>query len=313
MSAIIALAVGLVLLAWAADQFVIGAARIAVLRRLPPLVVGAVIIGFGTSTPELLVSTFAAGTGNVGIAVGNIVGSNIANLSLLLGIGAVIVPIVVSSSTVRREAPITVGAMAAFAWLVRGGIGWLEGIALLGGFVVAMAAILRSSAGGGSEDRLGVDAAELVDAPAHRMRVEVIRTSGGLVGTVVGAQVLLWGAVAVAADLGLDEGFVGVTLVAVGTSLPELTTVVQSARRRETDLLVGNLLGSNLFNALAVGGIVGLVSGGAMPGAAAPRAALLAVVVSVVAWIAMRTGRALRRWEGVALVGLYAATIPLMA
>ncbi len=115
-----------------------------------------------------------------------------------------------------------------------------------------------------------------------------------------------------ATDAGLDEGFVGATLVAVGTSLPELTTVVQSARRRETDLLVGNLLGSNLFNALAVGGVVGIVGAG-HGGSGVVVPSLAAVIAASVAWLAMRTGRMVRRWEGVALMALYVALVPLLA
>lgn len=271
------------------------------------------IVGFGTSTPELLVSTLAAAGGNTAIAVGNIVGSNIANLSLLLGVGAVITPIVVASSTVRREAPITVGAMMVFAWFVRDGLGPLEGLALLGGLAAVMAVILRGTRDG-VRDPIGSDLVDLVDVPGHRMSIELARTSGGLLGTLVGAQVLLWGAVEVASGLGLDEGFVGATLVAVGTSLPELTTVVQSARRSETDLLVGNLLGSNLFNALAVGGVVALVGGStAGEDASVVTAALIAVAVAAIAWLAMRTGRTIRRWEGIALVAAYAAAVPLIA
>lgn len=308
---LLALAAGVVLLAYAADQFVLGAARVALIGRISPLVVGVVIIGFGTSSPELLVSAIAAAGGDPEIAVGNIVGSNIANLSLLLGVGAIIVSITVASSTVRREAPLTVGAMVLFLVLVQGGINRLEGVVLLVAMALALWRVIRGSKGA---DPLGPETEELADPTHHSMRVEIVRTVLGLVGTVAGAQALLWGAVDLADRAGLGQGFVGATLVAVGTSLPELVTVVQSARRRETDLIVGNLLGSNLFNALGVGGVIGLIGASELDDTRLTLvAAGAAVGVSVVAAVAMRTRRAVERWEGIALVVAYAAIVPFLA
>jgi cation:H+ antiporter len=310
---IAALVAGVVLLAYAADQFVLGAARVALIRRLSPLVVGVVIIGFGTSSPELLVSAIAAAGGDPEIAVGNVVGSNIANLSLLVGLGALIVPIAVASSTVRREAPLTVAAMIAFAVAVQGGIGAVEGAVLLVGLGLALWQVTRGSRTS-PDDPLGPEAVELADATHHSLRAEAVRTVLGLVGTVAGAQLLLWAAVDVADRAGLEEGFVGATLVAVGTSLPELVTVVQSARRRETDLIVGNLLGSNLFNALGVGGVIGLIGATGIDDAGLTRvAAGAAIVVSVAAWIAMRTRRVVDRSEGAVLIVLYAVLVPFLA
>ena len=307
-----ALLVGVVLLAYAADQFVLGAARVALIRRLSPLLVGVVIIGFGTSSPELLVSAIAAAGGDPEIAVGNIVGSNIANLSLLLGVGAVIVPIAVASSTVRREAPIAVVAMVAFAVAVQGGgISLLEGVLLLVALAVSLWLVTR---GGAEADPLGPEAEELADPSAHSLRIEVVRTVLGLIGTVAGAQLLLWGAVDVADRAGLAEGFVGATLVAVGTSLPELVTVVQSARRGETDLVVGNLLGSNLFNALGVGGVIGLIGSSGIDNVQLTLVApIMAVAVASVALVAMVSGHTVRRSEGVALIVAYAALVPFLA
>lgn len=308
---LLALLAGVVLLAYAADQFVIGAARVALISRISPLVVGVVIIGFGTSSPEMLVSAIAAAGGDAEIAVGNIVGSNIANLSLLLGIGAIIVPITVASGTVRREAPITVGAMVLFLVLVQGGINRVEGVVLLVAMALALWQVTRGSKGG---DPLGPETEELADPSHHSMRAEIVRTVLGLVGTVAGAQLLLIGAVDLADRAGLGEGFVGATLVAIGTSLPELVTVVQSARRRETDLIVGNLLGSNLFNALGVGGVIGLIGATQLDDASLTIvAAGAAVAVSLVAALAMSTRRAVERWEGIALVVAYVAIVPFLA
>lgn len=307
---IAALIVGVALLAYAADQFVLGAARVALIRNISPLVVGVVIIGFGTSAPELLVSGIAAAGGQPEIAVGNVVGSNIANLSLLLGIGAIIIPLGVASSTVRREAPIAVMAMVAYGIAVQGGISLVEGVILL----VALALAIWKVTTSGDGDPLGPETEELADVAAHSARTEAIRTILGLIGTIAGAQLLLWGAVDLADRAGLGEGFVGATLVAIGTSLPELVTVVQSARRRETDLIVGNLLGSNMFNALGVGGVTGLIGAGTLDDPALTEFAVVAGVgVGLLAWMMMRTGRAISRREGIGLVVLYGCLVPFLS
>ena len=309
---VLAVLVGVGLLAFAADQFVLGAARVALIRRLSPLLVGVVIIGFGTSSPELLVSASAALGDQPEVAVGNIVGSNIANLSLILGVGALILPITVASSTVKREAPLAVLAALAFAVFVQGGFVWWEGVVLLVALVVVMIGLARSGRAG--TDPLGEEATELADPAAHSIGVEIGRTVLGLVGTIVGAQMLLWGALDFADRAGLGEGFVGATLVAIGTSLPELVTVVQSARRGEPDLIVGNLLGSNLFNPLGVGGVVALIGMSDLDDQTLTTvAAGAAVAVSVVALAAMMTGRTVRRAEGAALVVLYLVLVPFMA
>ncbi|MEY2960136.1 MAG: hypothetical protein RLZZ01_2704 [Actinomycetota bacterium] len=306
----VSLLAGVVLLAFAADQFVISAARVALVSKVPALVVGVVIIGFGTSSPELLVSVIAAIGDEPQVAVGNIVGSNIANLSLLLGVGALIVPVAVASTTVRREAPLTVGAVVLFFVLVQGGIGRVDGVVLLAAMGFALWRVVSGPAGA---DPLGSETEELADAAGHSLRTEVVRTVLGLVGTIVGAQALLWGALDLADRAGLGAGFVGATLVAIGTSLPELVTVVQSARRRETDLVVGNLLGSNLFNALAVGGVVGLVGTGPIDDSSLTiTAALAAVAVAAIAAAAMATRRRIDRWEGIVLIVAYGAVVPLL-
>lgn len=308
-----ALVVGVVLLAWAADQFVLGAARLALLRGVAPIVVGVVIVGFGTSAPEMLVSAIAAGGGDRDVALGNIIGSNIANLTLLLGIGAMIVPLTVDSATVRREAVLVVAATAGFAVAVQGGgLGRVEGVLLAAAMIGALAVVIRRPTG--STDPLGPETVELAEPATHRLGVEIARTVAGLIGTIIGAQVLLWGALEIAEDAGLSSGFVGATLVAVGTSLPELVTVVQSARRRETDLIVGNLLGSNLFNALAVGGLVGLIGGNGVDDARLTvLGALAAVAAAIVALVAMSSGRRVTRVEGGLLVAGYAVLVPFLA
>ncbi|MEZ5294908.1 MAG: sodium:calcium antiporter [Ilumatobacteraceae bacterium] len=280
---------------------------------MPSLVVGVVIVGFGTSAPELLVSALAVLDDNTAVAVGNVVGSNLANLTLLLGIGAVVVALTVESRTVRLEAPLVVAATVAFAVAVQGGIQWWEGVLLLAGLVGSLLVIARKPANDSSPDAVGDDVVELADAEHHRFGIEVGRTVAGLVATVATAQLLLWGAMRVADETGLSGGFVGVTLVAVGTSLPELVTVIQSARRRETDLIVGNLLGSNLFNALAVGGVIGILGAPSIDDTSLTVVGVgAAVIAAVLATVAMATRRTVTRTEGIVLIVAYLATIPFL-
>ncbi len=316
-----AVVIGIAILAWAADQFVLGAARVALIRKVPSIVVGVVILGFGTSAPELLVSAIAVAGGETDVAIGNIVGSNIANLTLLLGIGAVLVPLSVSSRTVKIEAPLVVFAVGAFALAVQGGgISRVEAGGLAVAMVVSLVLVTRSptSAASGSgaapADQLGQDVIELADVATHRIGREIGRTIIGLAGTIGSAQLLLWGALDLAARAELSEGFVGATLVAVGTSLPELVTVIQSARRQETDLIVGNLLGSNLFNALVVGAVVGLIGGSTIVSTALTSTAVIAAtVVAAAALFIMWTGHTVSRREGIVLVVAYLCLVPLLA
>jgi cation:H+ antiporter len=308
--ALAAVLIGVGILAVAADQFVIGAARVALIKHVPALVVGIVIVGFGTSAPELLVSVLAVIGDEPEVSIGNIVGSNIANLSLLLGIGALLVPLTVDSRTVRREAMLVVGATVGFGVAVQGGgIGRAAGFGLLAAMVAVLFVIIRTS----PDDPLGTDVVEFSEAPEHRLSREVGRLVIGLAATLGAAQLLLWGAIDLADRAGLSGGFVGATLVALGTSLPELVTVVQSARRSETDLIVGNLLGSNLFNALVAGGVVGLIGAPAIDDRSLTTVAVLAsIAVAGYAAVAMRSGFVVSRREGLILVVAYFALIPLL-
>jgi cation:H+ antiporter len=310
--AILGIVVGLGLLAVAADQFVAGAARLATVLRISPVVVGAVVIGFGTSAPELLASGLATGRGSLDLAVGNIVGSNVANLTLVLGIAALVTPILVHSPVLRREAPLSLGAVVAFAIVVQGGVSWVGGVILTVVLVLALGTILLASRRG--DPLMAAEVEEfLADGPPSTGR-ETVRTLLGLIGTVGAAYLLVESAVAIAEQLGLAQGFVGFTVVAVGTSLPELATAVQAARKGETDLIVGNLLGSNLFNAGAVGALAAFLGAGQDPGATMTGLGVLLMVgVALLATILMVTGRRVVRWEGVLLLVGYVAVLPFLA
>jgi cation:H+ antiporter len=310
--AIVGLVGGLALLAYAADQFVVGAARLSIALRLSAVVVGAVVIGFGTSAPELLVSGLAAARGAGDLAIGNIVGSNVANLTLVLGIAALITPIGVSSTVLRREAPLSVGTVFVFAVLVRDGLTTLDGVLLAITLVVALGFVMSAAKRAPADLRAQVTKFVATERPA--LRPEIARTLIGLAGTVLGAQLLVASASHIAAVIGLDDGFVGLTVVAVGTSLPELATAVQAARRAETDLIVGNLLGSNLFNAGAVGAVVGFLGPSTLanPAVLLPAVALMLGVVAM-SLVFMISDARVRRYEGALLLGGYLVAVPMLA
>jgi cation:H+ antiporter len=317
---LLACLVGLILLARASDALVSGSSALAARLGVPTLVVGVVIIGFGTSSPELLVSGLAAAGNSPAIGVGTVIGSNIANLSLVLGVGALVAPLAVRAAVVRREAPLSLLATVVFAVAVRDGLTRPWGLVLLVllgvslGLLVRWALADRAEAGNGSralrEEVTGV----IETGETRRMAVVVGQALGGLVGTMVGAQVLVWGAVGVAREASLPEGFIGATIVAIGTSLPELVTAAQAARRGESDLIIGNLLGSNLFNALAVGGLIAVVGGGAAVGGGL-RGVGVFVMLAVSALALLFMGRDFKvvRWEAAALLVVYLVTLPLLS
>ncbi len=304
--------VGLAVLTVAADQFVAGAARLAVVMRISPIVVGAVIIGFGTSAPELLVSGLAGIQGSVDLAVGNIVGSNVANLTLVLGVAAMITPIAVRSPALKREAPLSLGLTVLFAVLIQGGVGPVEGVVLALALAATLTVIVWTARRG--DDDLGGEVEEYLHGRLPSRRRETVRTALGLLGTLGAAQLLVVSATTIAAELGLNEGFIGLTVVAIGTSLPELATAITAARKGETELIVGNLLGSNVFNSGAVGATVGFAGAGAVIDPTITTLGVgLMVGIAVLATVFMVTGRRVVRVEGVVLLVAYAVTLPLLA
>ena len=303
---------GLIVLALAADQFVKGAARLALIWHVAPVVVGAVVIGFGTSAPEMVVSGLAAARDDLDIGVGNVIGSNVANMSLVLGAATLVAPVPVESATLRREAPLSVASVMVFALFVQGDINRWEGALLAALLVAAMLLVLSAARRG---DPFGDEVADLVRPTAGlRTSVEVTRTLIALVIVVGSAAVLVDGAKRVAEALDLTGGFVGFTLVAVGTSAPELVTAVAAARRRETELLVGNLLGSNVFNSLAVGGVIGLVGPGpVLDTTLADVGSLLMILICGLAWVMMMIGGRVTRLDGVVLIVVWLVSVLLLS
>ncbi len=305
--AIPVLVVGLVLLVKGADRFVDGAADIAVARRWSPILVGAVVIGFGTSAPELLVSSVAAAQGDLGLGVGNVIGSNVANLTLVLGVASMIAVLSVEREVLTREGPLATAAVALFAvFILDGELTRAEGLVLLVGLVVALWLIIRGGIGG--------DTGELGEPSGRAMKVVALATGLGLVMTLIGAQGVVWSATKIADELDLTEGFVGFTLVALGTSLPELGTTVAACRKGQTGLVVGNLLGSNIFNSLAVGAAIALINPSSIgDDLLTGRGAAIMLGAVVFAYLVAATRRRVSRIEGVFLFAIYVAAIVAIA
>lgn len=253
----LAVLIGLVVLVWSADRFIDGAAATARHFGMPSLLIGMVIVGFGTSAPEMVVSVLAALDGSPGIALGNAYGSNITNIALILGLTALIAPIVVQKPIVRLEMPILIGVTALAAWqLFDGALTWADGVVLLAVLAAYMVWSVGKSLKGGAESII-----EDMDDEWHNPQTQMSLKKGlfwlivGLVVLVLSSRLLVWGAVSIAQSLGVSDLIIGLTVVAVGTSLPELASSIMAARKGEHDIALGNVVGSNLFNTLAVVGL----------------------------------------------------------
>ena len=256
----LAILAGLALLVWSADRFVEGSAATAGHFGMPPLLIGMVVVGFGTSAPEMVVSALAASQGNPGLALGNAYGSNITNIALILGITAVIAPIAVHSQVMRKELPILALVTLAAAWLLFDGeLSRLDAAGLL----VLFALLLGWSIWSGMRKTDDAFATEMdAELATHPMPIRnaMLWLVVGLVLLIISSRILVWGAVDLATRFGVSDLVIGLTIVAIGTSLPELASSIIAARKGEHDLALGNILGSNLFNTLAVVGIAGSIA-----------------------------------------------------
>jgi len=256
-----ALLAGLVALVWAADRFVVGASGVAAHFKVPPLVIGLVILGFGTSAPELLISGFAAISDNANLGIGNALGSNIANISLVLGATALVSPIDVKSGVLRREFPILLGAsMLVWGMLADGSSSRHNGIFSLTLLMVILAWMLRTGHRASGTDSFTAEVRQ--DLPSIGIAAASSWLVVGLAVLMGSAKAMVWAAIEIARTIGVDDLVIGLTVVAIGTSLPELATCVASALKGEHDMAVGNIIGSNLFNILAVIGIPAIIRPG---------------------------------------------------
>lgn len=255
--AILAIVAGLALLVWSADRFIDGAAATARHFGMSPLLIGMVIVGFGTSAPEMVVSVMSALDGSPGIALGNAYGSNIANIALILGVTVLISPIVVRPQIVKEEMPALLAVTVLSAGLLRdGALTVADGAVLLAILVAYMVWTVCKNLKG-ADNLIGDVSEELEQTGLGRGLAWLVL---GLIVLVLSSRLLVWGAVTVAQSLGVSDLIIGLTVVAVGTSLPELASSVTAARKGEHDIALGNVVGSNLFNTLAVVGLAAVIS-----------------------------------------------------
>lgn len=262
---ITAIFAGFILLVWGADRFVEGAAATARDLGVPPLIVGLTIVGFGTSAPEIIVSMMAAIGGNPGLGMGNAIGSNITNIALVLGFTAVATPLFVRSETLKRELPLLIGIMlGTIALLLDLEMSRLDGLILLAGLVGFLLWLIRlGNVSKMSDPIIAEFTAEIpADMPLPKA---LFWTFAGLLVLLASSRMLVWGSVNIAELFGVSDLVIGLTIVAIGTSLPELAASVVAARKNEHDIAIGNVLGSNVFNLLAVMGLPGAIAPGPVP------------------------------------------------
>ena len=317
--AIVAVIVGLAVLVWSADKFVDGAVGVAEFCGMSTLLIGMVVVGFGTSAPELTVSAISAAQGNPELALGNAYGSNIANIALILGATALISPILMQRSVLRGDLPILLAVSVLSIILVwDGSVARWNGILLLAVFAAAMAYSihreLKKAKLEKSESLSGnADSAEPKKVSLGKSVFWLVL---GLVLLVVSSRALVWGAVEIARTLGVSDLLIGLTIVAIGTSLPELASSIAAARKGENDIALGNIIGSNLFNTLAVVGLAAIVS----PMDAIEKAVtyrdmplMIALTVALIVLGFRRKGDGrLNRIAGAILLAIYAGYLALL-
>ncbi len=301
--------IGIVLLLAGAEGLVRGASALALRFGLTPLVVGLTVVAFGTSSPELVVSVTAALRGDGGFAIGNVVGSNIANLALIVGFAATLSPMVIHRSLVRWDLPVLFASTVLLVLLLSNGwLGRMEGAVLTVGIVVYLVVSIRSSR---KEFRAlrEIELPDQVEAAVAELNVPMARhlllTIGGLALLIVGSNQLLAGAIATAERLEISEAVIGLTIVAVGTSLPEFATTLVAALRKQGDIALGNALGSNIFNTFGVLGPAALARPMNRDGVGND-ALLILLGVSALTCLLLWASPKTRRWEGFLLLAIYA-------
>ena len=256
----IAIVIGFILLIWSADRFIIGAAATARNFDVPPLIIGLTIVGFGTSAPEMMVAGFASYEGSPALAIGNALGSNITNITLVLGVAALIMPLDVHSRILKKELPLLLFAtLLSIALLRDSTLDQFDGFVLISLLVLLMWWITRQGIRNQSNDALTNEYIEELpnEMPTSHALFWLIV---GLILLTISSKILVWGAVNIAMQLGISELIIGLTIVAIGTSLPELAASISGALKNEHDIAIGNVVGSNLFNTLGVLAIPGLIA-----------------------------------------------------
>lgn len=313
---IAAIILGFVILIWGADRFVEGAANIATNFGVPPIVVGLTIVGFGTSAPEMLVSGLAAFDGAPALGIGNALGSNIANVGLVLGITILVAPLSVKSATLKREFPLVALVMAIALLLMWDMyLGFVDGLILFTGFIVTLFGMAYLGIKGSKSDPLEQEFEQEYAQPSMSAGKSIVWFLIGLASLLIGSKLLVWGATEIALLFGVSELIIGLTIVAIGTSLPELAATVASALKDEHDIAVGNILGSNMFNLLAVLAMPGLISPSAIDSEVLQRDFVAMVALFVMLYLFSRIGvnGKLGRLAGSSLLIVYVAYNGLLA
>lgn len=304
MNAWLAVSIGLVTLYFGAQALVKGGAGLALRLGLTPLVIGLTVIAFGTSSPEMVVSLQAAASGNGAISIGNVVGSNICNIALILGLCALISPLRADAQVVRREVPVMIGVtVVALLMLADNHLARWEGALLLVGLIVYTVSTVRQARAETSAEVTKEFVDELEQVPAG-VGKNIVLVIGGLGLLIAGSHFFVQGAVTLAEAWGMSPVAIGLTIVAVGTSLPELAASLVATLKKEGDVAIGNVVGSNLFNLLGILGVAALVKPIHAPGLEWGDLAVM-FVVSMGLLPVVRSGGRVDRWEGAALLAVY--------
>jgi cation:H+ antiporter len=293
---IAAVLTGLILLVYGADRFVYGAAGTAHALGVSPMIIGLTVVGFGTSAPEILVSGTAALNGNPGLGYGNAIGSNITNIALVLGLTALIMPLQVDSQTIRREFPaLLLVSIGTYLLVLDGVISMLDSSLLLISIVILLILLAFIAKQGHSGDPIDAEYIDEIPADISAGR-GFLWLMAGLILLIGSSNLLVWGAVNIAIYFGVSDLIIGLTIVAIGTSLPELAAAIMSAIKQEYELIIGNIIGSNMFNLLAVIGVAGLISPGVFPADAITRDMPIMLALTAILFI-MAYG-----WKGAARI-----------
>lgn len=316
---------GFFLLVFGGDLLVRGAVQVANRLGVSPLVIGLTLVGFGTSTPELVTSVQAALIGAPGIAYGNIVGSNIANILLIVGTSAIIYPMVVNSAALKRDGMVMIAVALVFTAVaatmpMERWVGAVFFLALIAYIYIAFQQERQpdvSADHGAAFDKgaalQGADPATIPEpTPSGSLVMPLLTTVGGLALVVLGGLLLVDGAVTLAQSFGISETVIGLTIVAIGTSLPELVTSVLAAFRKQGDVAFGNIIGSNIYNILFIGGATAMIAPGEVPVEIATFDNLVMLGVSLALLAFAWTGLRIARWEGMALLTGYVAYVYLI-
>lgn len=289
---------GVVLVIWGASKLTGGAVGVAERLRVPQIVIGLTIVSIGTSAPELFVSLMSALNDTPDMAVGNIVGSNIFNVLVIAGVSAVVCPISIGRDTVRRDLPISIVASLVFAALcIDGEIGRLDAAVLMAGFVAYMAHTVR-------QGMRGAASADAPTSPPMPLWKSALFVVAGLAALIFGGDIFVDGASGVARSMGVSDALIGLTIVAGGTSLPELATSIVAARKGNSDIAIGNVIGSNVFNILMILGLTGVVSPMRIGGVTAVDMGVL-VLSGFLLWMFCYTKHTVSRWEGAVMAAAY--------